>query len=52
MGGFGGLFVDLRGGGYLGIGIGGFGGEEVFWGGVDGRVEKTFGSLARIAIFL
>lgn len=44
--------MDLRGGEYLGIGIGGFGGEEAFGGGVDGRVEKRFGSLARIAIFL
>ncbi|KAG5520892.1 hypothetical protein RHGRI_033453 [Rhododendron griersonianum] len=44
--GFGGCFWDLRGGGgYLGTGIGGLGGEDVwrrgmFGGGVDGRVEK------------
>lgn len=56
--GFGGCFWDLRGGGgYLGTGIGGLGGEDVwrrgmFGGGVDGRVEKRLedGSLAIMGI--
>ncbi|KAG5520891.1 hypothetical protein RHGRI_033453 [Rhododendron griersonianum] len=61
--GFGGCFWDLRGGGgYLGTGIGGLGGEDVwrrgmFGGGVDGRVEKrledvfVFGSMV-VSVFV
>ena len=54
-GGFG-DFLDLRGGGYLGIGIGGRGGIDVgesFGGGPGGREEKRLeepGSVARITI--